>query len=407
MTAHDLRRVGRAHAPAGRRARHLGISERRPRRRPSPGTSARHLELYFAAPCSGRVLHTLNIRLFPEQLTYIANHAEDEVIFVDRSLLKLLWPLVDDLRRPSSTSWSWTTATGEIPGPTTAVHDYEDAAGRRRAGRASTSTTRTRPPRCATRAARPATPRASSTRTARACCTRMGAMTRRLARRVCEADVDPPGRADVPRQRLGPGPRGGDGRAPTLVLPGPDLSPSGDRRSHRGRAGHPGGRRADDLDGRRCAELEGRDLLVAARASCAAARRCRRRCRRPTASRLGLPILQAWGMTETSPLASVCRIKSTCATSPRTSWPTCAPRRASPRRWWTAASSTPARGERAAVGRRGARRAAGRGPVDRRRLLQRRARRASRSPRTAGCAPATSPRSTPTATSGSSTAPRT
>ncbi|MEX0769048.1 MAG: long-chain fatty acid--CoA ligase [Microthrixaceae bacterium] len=55
--------------------------------------SARHLELYFAAPCSGRVLHTLNIRLFPQQLTYIVNHAEDDVIFVDRSLLGLLAPL--------------------------------------------------------------------------------------------------------------------------------------------------------------------------------------------------------------------------------------------------------------------------------------------------------------------------
>ena len=50
--------------------------------------TARHLELYFAAPCTGRVLHTLNIRLFPEQLTYIVNHAEDEVIFVDRSLTR-------------------------------------------------------------------------------------------------------------------------------------------------------------------------------------------------------------------------------------------------------------------------------------------------------------------------------
>src|SRR5690349_10564935 len=57
--------------------------------------TARHLELYFAIPCSGRVLHTLNIRLFPEQLVYIVNHAEDEVIFVDRSLMGLLWPLVD------------------------------------------------------------------------------------------------------------------------------------------------------------------------------------------------------------------------------------------------------------------------------------------------------------------------
>ncbi len=56
--------------------------------------TARHLELYFAAPCSARVLHTLNIRLFPEQLTYIVNHAEDEVIFVDRSLLALLQPLL-------------------------------------------------------------------------------------------------------------------------------------------------------------------------------------------------------------------------------------------------------------------------------------------------------------------------
>jgi fatty-acyl-CoA synthase len=57
--------------------------------------TARHLELYFAAPCSGRVLHTLNIRLFPEQVTYIVNHAEDEVIFVDKSLLGVLWPLVE------------------------------------------------------------------------------------------------------------------------------------------------------------------------------------------------------------------------------------------------------------------------------------------------------------------------
>ncbi|MDG2112199.1 MAG: long-chain fatty acid--CoA ligase [Actinomycetota bacterium] len=57
----------------------------------------RHLELYFAAPCTGRVLHTLNIRLFADQISYIANHAEDEVVFADRSLLGLLWPLVDDM----------------------------------------------------------------------------------------------------------------------------------------------------------------------------------------------------------------------------------------------------------------------------------------------------------------------
>ncbi|MBO0732302.1 MAG: AMP-binding protein, partial [Acidimicrobiaceae bacterium] len=53
--------------------------------------SDRHLELYFAAPCTGRVLHTLNIRLFADQLIYVVNHAEDEVIFADRSLLGILW----------------------------------------------------------------------------------------------------------------------------------------------------------------------------------------------------------------------------------------------------------------------------------------------------------------------------
>jgi len=50
----------------------------------------RHFELYFAVPCTGAVLHTLNIRLFEEQLTYIVNHAEDRVIFVDESLVSAL-----------------------------------------------------------------------------------------------------------------------------------------------------------------------------------------------------------------------------------------------------------------------------------------------------------------------------
>ncbi|HXB64001.1 MAG TPA: long-chain fatty acid--CoA ligase [Solirubrobacteraceae bacterium] len=53
----------------------------------------RHFELYMAVPCIGAVLHTLNIRLFAEQLTYIVNHAEDRVIFVDDSLVGLLEPL--------------------------------------------------------------------------------------------------------------------------------------------------------------------------------------------------------------------------------------------------------------------------------------------------------------------------
>lgn len=50
---------------------------------------ARHLEAYYAIPSMGAVLHTLNLRLHPDDITYIANHAEDKVVFVD----KVLWPL--------------------------------------------------------------------------------------------------------------------------------------------------------------------------------------------------------------------------------------------------------------------------------------------------------------------------
>ncbi|OZE79570.1 long-chain fatty acid--CoA ligase [Rhodococcus sp. 15-649-1-2] len=56
--------------------------------------NAPHMEAYMAVPAMGAVLHTLNIRLFPEQLTYIVNHAEDQVIIADASLLPLLTPLL-------------------------------------------------------------------------------------------------------------------------------------------------------------------------------------------------------------------------------------------------------------------------------------------------------------------------
>ncbi len=48
--------------------------------------SRRHLELYLAIPSMGAVLHTLNIRLFEDDLRYIVGHAEDRVIFLDASL---------------------------------------------------------------------------------------------------------------------------------------------------------------------------------------------------------------------------------------------------------------------------------------------------------------------------------
>src|SRR5207244_4762077 len=48
--------------------------------------SHRHLELYWAVPLSGAILHTLNIRLSPLDLTYLVNHAGDSVILADASL---------------------------------------------------------------------------------------------------------------------------------------------------------------------------------------------------------------------------------------------------------------------------------------------------------------------------------
>jgi fatty-acyl-CoA synthase len=89
--------------------------------------TARHLELYFAAPCTNRVLHALNIRLFPEQLVYVANHAEDEVVFVDKSLAKLVWPLFekfDTVRHIVVMD----DGAGEVPEAPAGkqVHDYEE-----------------------------------------------------------------------------------------------------------------------------------------------------------------------------------------------------------------------------------------------------------------------------------------
>ncbi len=59
--------------------------------------SQEHLEAYFAVPSMGAVLHTLNIRLFPEQLTYVVNHAEDRVVIVDDSLVPLLARVAGEL----------------------------------------------------------------------------------------------------------------------------------------------------------------------------------------------------------------------------------------------------------------------------------------------------------------------
>ncbi|MBM4245037.1 MAG: long-chain fatty acid--CoA ligase [Deltaproteobacteria bacterium] len=57
-----------------------------------------HMEAYLAVPCMGAVLHTVNVRLAPEQVAYVINHAEDRVLIVDGSLRELFAPVVPLLK---------------------------------------------------------------------------------------------------------------------------------------------------------------------------------------------------------------------------------------------------------------------------------------------------------------------
>ncbi|KUP07932.1 fatty-acid--CoA ligase [Bacillus coahuilensis p1.1.43] len=57
----------------------------------------RHLEAYFAIPCIGAVLHTINFRLSPQHIAYIVNHARDEVLLIDKDLLPLVEAIKDQI----------------------------------------------------------------------------------------------------------------------------------------------------------------------------------------------------------------------------------------------------------------------------------------------------------------------
>jgi fatty-acyl-CoA synthase len=269
--------------------------------------TARHLELYFAAPCSGRVLHTLNIRLFPEQLVYIANHAEDEVIFVDRSLLGLLWPLVDQLETVRHFV-VMDDGKGEVPSPDggRAIHDYEDLLGAaspvdfhvededQAASMCYTSGTTGNPKGVVY------SHRSTFLHT-------LGAMV------TSGIGVDETDRV-LPVVPMFHANAWGLAHAAvasgaSLVMPGPDLSPKAI---------------ADLIVDEKVTiaagvptiwmgvlpELKGRDTSSLRAIPCggsAVPRALSEAYREQT----GLPILQAWGMTETSPIASVGRIKST------------------------------------------------------------------------------------------------
>ncbi len=85
----------------------------------------RHLEIYFAVPGLGAVLHTINIRLTPEHIIYIINHAEDQVLFIDEDIV----PLVDKLQEHFTTVKAYIIMTDKDelpPNNLPNVYSYED-----------------------------------------------------------------------------------------------------------------------------------------------------------------------------------------------------------------------------------------------------------------------------------------
>lgn len=84
----------------------------------------RHLETYFAVPCSGAVLHTINIRLSPQHIVYIINHAEDKVLLIDADIVPLVEAIKDKI--PTVKAFIVMTGEEELPETTlTPLYHYE------------------------------------------------------------------------------------------------------------------------------------------------------------------------------------------------------------------------------------------------------------------------------------------
>ncbi|MEV7968313.1 long-chain fatty acid--CoA ligase [Sphaerisporangium sp. NPDC088356] len=83
-----------------------------------------HLTAYLAVPSMGAVLHPLNIRLFPEQVVYIANHAEDDVVIVDASLVPLLAPILPEMKTVRHVIVIGEADTEPLVSAGKDVHDY-------------------------------------------------------------------------------------------------------------------------------------------------------------------------------------------------------------------------------------------------------------------------------------------
>jgi acyl-CoA synthetase (AMP-forming)/AMP-acid ligase II len=106
--AHALRRLG---VEGGERVASFGWN------------THRHLELYYGVPCLGAILHTVNIRLFPEQVAEIIEHAGDRLVFVDGNLVPAVRKAIEV--RPSLAALSY-VIMGEANQTLPNAHDYED-----------------------------------------------------------------------------------------------------------------------------------------------------------------------------------------------------------------------------------------------------------------------------------------
>ncbi|WP_190038154.1 long-chain fatty acid--CoA ligase [Streptomyces fructofermentans] len=88
--------------------------------------NAEHVEAYYAIPAMGAILHTLNLRLPPEQLVWIVNHAADRVVIANGSLLPLLAPLLPHLKSVEHVVVSGPGDRSLLEGAAVQVHEYED-----------------------------------------------------------------------------------------------------------------------------------------------------------------------------------------------------------------------------------------------------------------------------------------